>query len=107
MNDVGVRAVSFTWLGTYSSDCSRPLQTVRKDYRFELHPEGDGCVLVFTHAFDPRLGPAAQHAAGWETYLNRLDAHLAGAFLSEEAAHEAFPALRERYAEAFGVEPAT
>ena len=72
--------------------------------RFELSPDGDGCVLVFVHAFDDRaLG--AQHAAGWEVYLNRLDAHLAGRFLSEEEAHEAAPELHERYAERFGLDP--
>ena len=73
-------------------------------FRFELSPDGDGCVLVFVHAFDDRaLG--AQHAAGWEVYLNRLDAHLAGRFLSEEDAHEAAPELHERYAKRFGLDP--
>lgn len=46
-----------------------------------------------------------QHAAGWEIYFNRLDSHLAGAFLSEEEAHEAVPELHERYAESFGLDP--
>jgi uncharacterized protein YndB with AHSA1/START domain len=74
-------------------------------FRFELTPEGDGCLLVFTHVFGDRtLG--AQHAAGWEIYLNRLDAHLAGGFLSEEAAHGAFPPLHERYAQRFALDPA-
>jgi uncharacterized protein YndB with AHSA1/START domain len=73
-------------------------------FRFELQPDGDGCLLVFTHVFDDRaLG--AQHAAGWEVYLNRLDAHLAGGFLSEEDAHEVAPDLHERYAESFGLDP--
>jgi len=66
-------------------------------YSFELTPAGDGCVLVFTHVFDPRRGPDWQHAAGWETYLNRLDAHLGGRFLSEEAAHEHVGELIEHY----------
>jgi uncharacterized protein YndB with AHSA1/START domain len=66
-------------------------------YSFELTPEGDGCVLIFTHVFDPQLGPAWQHAAGWETYFKRLDAVLAGGFLSEEAAHEGVGELIERY----------
>ena len=39
-------------------------------YSFELAPEGDGCVLVFTHVFNPELGPGWQHAAGWDTYLD-------------------------------------
>ena len=71
-------------------------------YSFELTPDGDGCVLVFTHVFNPDLGPSWQHAAGWETYLNRLDAHLAGGFLSEEQAHEEIDQLLADYREAFG-----
>ncbi|HEV7882472.1 MAG TPA: SRPBCC domain-containing protein [Solirubrobacteraceae bacterium] len=76
-------------------------------YSFELTPDADGsgCVLVFTHVFDPRRGPDWQHAAGWETYLNRLDAHLAGGFLSEEAAHEGVGELIERYRRSFEAEP--
>jgi uncharacterized protein YndB with AHSA1/START domain len=70
-------------------------------YSFELSADGDGCALVFTHVYDPRLGPGWQHAAGWETYLNRLDAHLAGGFLSEEAAHEGVSDLIERYRQSF------
>jgi hypothetical protein len=53
----------------------------------ERRPDGDGCVLVFTHVFDDRaLG--AHHTAGWVVYLNRLDSHFAGNFLSEQDAHE-------------------
>ena len=70
-------------------------------YSFELTADGDGCVLVFTHVFNPDLGPGWQHAAGWETYLARLDAHLAGGFLSEEEAHEEIDALLARYRAAF------
>jgi uncharacterized protein YndB with AHSA1/START domain len=73
-------------------------------FRFELRADRDGCLLVFTHVFGDRaLG--AQHAAGWEIYFNRLDAHLAGGYLSEEEAHDAFPELHERYAETFGLDP--
>jgi uncharacterized protein YndB with AHSA1/START domain len=70
-------------------------------YRFELAPDGDGCVLVFTHVFDPELGPGWQHAAGWETYLNRLEAHLGGGFLSEQDAHAGIDELMQRYRERF------
>lgn len=85
-----LRVIEWTWGGELT--------------RFELFPAGDGCVLEFTHVFDDRaLG--AQHATGWEAYLNRLDAHLAGGFLSEEAAHEGAPAVHERYAERFGLDP--
>jgi uncharacterized protein YndB with AHSA1/START domain len=75
-----------------------------ESFRFELASRGDGCLLAFTHAFRERA-LAAQHAAGWEIYLNRLDAHLANGFLSEEEAHEQFPRLHERYAERFAVDP--
>ena len=70
-------------------------------YSFELAPDGDGCVLVFTHVFNPDLGPGWQHAAGWETYFDRLDAHLAGTFLSEEDAHAGIDELMQRYREAW------
>jgi uncharacterized protein YndB with AHSA1/START domain len=73
-----------------------------EQFRFELRPDGDGCILVFTHVFSDRaLG--AQHAAGWEIYLGRLDVHLGGGFLSEEEAHESFGELQERYARSFGL----
>jgi uncharacterized protein YndB with AHSA1/START domain len=72
-----------------------------EEYCFELTADGDGCVLAFTHVFNPELGPGWQHAAGWETYFNRLDAHLAGGFLSEEEAHEGIDALMARYRAAF------
>jgi uncharacterized protein YndB with AHSA1/START domain len=70
-------------------------------YSFELAPDGDGCLLVFTHVFNPELGPGWQHAAGWETYFDRLDAHLAGGFLSEADAHAGIDELMERYREAW------
>jgi uncharacterized protein YndB with AHSA1/START domain len=74
-----------------------------ESFRFELTSEGDGCVLALTHGFRD-LALAAQHAAGWEIYLNRLDVHLANGFLSEEEAHEEFPRLHERYVERFAVD---
>jgi uncharacterized protein YndB with AHSA1/START domain len=74
-------------------------------YSFELSAHEGGCVLVFTHVFDDRA-LAAQTAAGWETYLARLEPHLGGGFLSEEEAHEPWEEIHERYAERFGVDPA-
>jgi uncharacterized protein YndB with AHSA1/START domain len=70
-------------------------------YSFELAEDGDGCTLVFTHVFDPTLGPSWQHAAGWDAYLNRLDAHLAGGSLSEEDAHRGIEEAMARYRERF------
>jgi uncharacterized protein YndB with AHSA1/START domain len=66
-------------------------------YRFELTPEDGGCVLVFTHVFTEQWGSSWELAAGWDAYLNRLDAHLAGGYLSEQDAHEMVPELLERY----------
>jgi uncharacterized protein YndB with AHSA1/START domain len=70
-------------------------------FSFELAPEGDGCMLVFTHVFDPDRGPGWQHAAGWETYFRRFDAHLAGGYLSEEDAHVDIDGRTEHYRELF------
>jgi uncharacterized protein YndB with AHSA1/START domain len=77
----------------------------RDAFRFTLRAEGAGCALVFTHVFDgAKL--AAQTAAGWECYLDRLDADLAGEALSEERAHEPAGERHERYAARFGLDPA-
>jgi uncharacterized protein YndB with AHSA1/START domain len=73
-------------------------------YSFELTAQREGCLLVFTHVFDDRAR-AAQTAAGWETYLSRLEPHLAGLHLSEEKAHEPWEEVHERYAERFEVDP--
>ena len=73
-------------------------------YSFDLAAQEDGCRLIFTHAFDDG-GAAAQTAAGWATYLSRLDVHLDGGYLSEEAAHKPWEEVHERYAERFGVDP--
>jgi uncharacterized protein YndB with AHSA1/START domain len=74
-------------------------------FRFTLQAEGDGCALVFTHIFND-AAPAAQTAAGWECYLDRLDAQLAGQDLSEERAHQPVGERHERYAARFGLDPA-
>ncbi len=73
-------------------------------FRFELTPTDGGCTLVFLHTFADR-SLAAQHAAGWEAYLARLDAHLDGGYLSEADAHASTGARRERYAERFASAP--
>ena len=75
-----------------------------EQYSFELSAQESGCRLVFTHVFDDRT-LAAQTAAGWETYLSRLEPHLAGSHLSEDDAHEPWEEIHERYAELFGVDP--
>jgi uncharacterized protein YndB with AHSA1/START domain len=70
---------------------------------FELFETEGCCRLVFTHVIDDL--PAAQTATGWETYLSRLEPHLAGEYLSEEEAHKPWKEIHERYAERFGVDP--
>lgn len=72
-----------------------------ESYSFDLTPDGDGCLLVFTHVLNPEMGPDWQFAAGWETYFDRLEAHLGGGFLSEEDAHAGIEALMARYRAAF------
>jgi uncharacterized protein YndB with AHSA1/START domain len=74
-------------------------------FRFELRADGDGCELVFTHVFDDRT-TAAQTAAGWECYFDRLDALLVGGQLSEEQAHQPIGQRHEHYAARFGLDPA-
>jgi uncharacterized protein YndB with AHSA1/START domain len=72
--------------------------------RFELRPDGDGCVLVFSHIFDDR-DTAARSAAGWDRCFVRLDALLAGEAVSEADSLEGWSEVHERYAEEFGVDP--
>jgi uncharacterized protein YndB with AHSA1/START domain len=45
--------------------------------RFELAPEGPGCVLTLTVTF-PEYGKAARDAAGWHVCLERLSHVVAG-----------------------------
>ncbi len=45
--------------------------------RWELHPEGDGCLLTLTHTFDDRYG-AASFASGWTGCLDVLELRLHG-----------------------------
>ena len=61
-------------------------------------------MLTFTHAFADR-DTSARTAAGWDRAFARVDALLAGAEMSEAASLEAWPAVHERYAQAFGVDP--
>jgi uncharacterized protein YndB with AHSA1/START domain len=70
--------------------------------RFELEPDGAGCRLTFTHAFDDRAG-AASFAAGWDSCLSALDTAVlgGGAFTPPD---DRMAALHERYVAAFGLD---
>ena len=78
------RVFAFTWHGDM--------------LRIELRPDGDGCVLVFTHTFDDRPA-AASYASGWQTCLDGLASALAGAPAAPPP--DWYPGLHERYAVAF------
>jgi len=73
-------------------------------FRFELTAEPGGCALVFLHVFGDR-SVAAQTAAGWDCYFDRLKAHLSGGNLPEERAHEPVGQRHEYYAAQFGLDP--
>ena len=70
----------------------------------ELRPDGDGCVLSFSHSF-AESEKAARDAAGWEHCFVRFDALLAGQPIGDAESLQTWPATHERYAERFGVDP--
>jgi len=73
--------------------------------RFELRPEGDGCVLTFVNRFDEK-GKAARDGAGWHSCLDLLEYHLSG----DEAPWgpgERWKQVHPSYVERFGPEAAT
>ena len=74
------------------------------ELRFELRPEGDACVLVFTHTFAERE-KAARDAAGWDRVFVRFDALLRGEPMSDKESLEGWSEVHERYAADLGVDP--
>jgi uncharacterized protein YndB with AHSA1/START domain len=74
--------------------------------RFDLRPEGEGCVLTLVDTFD-ELGKASRDGAGWHACLDVLVDHLAGRAESPASAKEHWQALNARYVEAFGPEAST
>jgi uncharacterized protein YndB with AHSA1/START domain len=67
--------------------------------RFELRPDGDGCLLVFTHTFDDRPHAAA-NAAGWDACFDALEMVVDGKPAETPAS---FVERHEAYVEAFGL----
>jgi uncharacterized protein YndB with AHSA1/START domain len=71
--------------------------------RFELIPEGDGCLLVFTDTVADR-GKAARDGAGWHVCLEGLEARLDG---SAPPAEDRWKGLYKNYIASFGPEAST
>ncbi|HKR51782.1 MAG TPA: SRPBCC domain-containing protein [Pseudonocardiaceae bacterium] len=72
--------------------------------RFELRPEGQGCVLTLTHTFvDRDQVPLA--GAGWDRCFARLDALIGGQIMSEAASLAVWPDVHDRLAAAWGIDP--
>jgi uncharacterized protein YndB with AHSA1/START domain len=68
--------------------------------RFELRPDGKGCLLVFTHTFHDRPYAAA-NAAGWSACLDALEQVVAGRPVEMP---DSYVAVHEAYVEAFGLD---
>jgi uncharacterized protein YndB with AHSA1/START domain len=85
------RVFAFTWNG-------EPL-------RFELRPDGEGTLLIFTHTFEDRpMG--GSFAAGWETCLGALEETLAapdGQAPDGPGAPAAYAERHDAYLAAFGL----
>lgn len=73
-------------------------------YSFTLTETQGTTTLTFLHVFDLAV-PTAQTAAGWDTYLQKLEALLAGQPLSDKQAFGQWDTLHEYYATEFGVDP--
>lgn len=76
------------------------------ELRFELHAEGAGTRLVFTHVFDDTAG-AASFTAGWMTCLDALELVLDGRPVAQEPDMVAMDAAHEHYVAAFGLSEGT
>jgi len=74
------------------------------ELRFELEPDGDGCLLRFSHALSD-AATGARTAAGWDVCLDRLAAQVAGAPLDASESMARWPELHEAYAAEFGLDP--
>lgn len=71
----------------------------RRTSRFELSPDPEGCLLVFTHTFADRAG-AASYASGWEACLDALESVLAGVPVEE---FDRWTERHEEYVRRFGL----
>jgi uncharacterized protein YndB with AHSA1/START domain len=84
----------------FTQDASAVLEREGDNHlRFELRPDGDGCVLTFTHTFDDRPHAAA-NAAGWDACFDALELVVDGRTVEMPAS---FVERHEAYVEAFGL----
>jgi len=76
--------------------------------RWELRPQGDGCLLVLTHTFGERF-KAARDGAGWHVCLWWLSRHLDGAPTGRGDDVDGLPRgwreLNEEYLRRFDIPP--
>lgn len=68
--------------------------------RFEIVPDGDGCLLVMTQVLGEGLPSAGRNAVGWEVCLDAMAARLDGTEFEEPTEHLA---PTEAYVEKFGL----
>jgi hypothetical protein len=79
----------------------------RDELRWEIIPDGAGCVLRFTHILSGAAGTindwygAARHAAGWDVCFEYLGADLDGRPAGKP--EERMLAIMERYVDSFGI----
>lgn len=67
--------------------------------KFELEPDGDGCLFRLSEGFDDKSW-CARNAAGWEMCIENLDLVLEGAAIAKFAA-DVWREKFDRYAEKF------
>jgi uncharacterized protein YndB with AHSA1/START domain len=88
------RALAYTW--------------GEDELRWELHPDGAGCVLRLTHIFDDRF-KAARDAAGWDLCLDALSSSLDAAPRPQRGSEPHLPQgweeLNREYQQRFGIAP--
>jgi uncharacterized protein YndB with AHSA1/START domain len=75
--------------------------------RFDVEPDGEGCVFTLTDVFD-EIGKGARDAAGWHVCLENLDDALDGQEPApERKAASYWRTLNARYQALFGPEAST
>jgi uncharacterized protein YndB with AHSA1/START domain len=76
------RLIAWTW-----PDVEGTGSATESPVRFELEPDGDGCILTLTNGGLRTIAP--NHAAGWHTHLEALPSAVDGVFTAWNAEREA------------------